>query len=443
MPDAWIVVGLGNGDEGKGAVVDHLVRRHKIRRVVRFNGGAQALHHVVCAGKVHGFSQFGAGTFAGAGTVLSRFMLFEPLAFCREAHTLSTLGIPEPFSMVTVSARAPVITPLNILANRILELDRGCGRHGSCGMGIGLTQGDVEALGEEALYAGDLVRPAALKEKLVCIQQRRLKEVSEIESEATRDLRVRLAGFDIQDLALFYGEFAQRVRIADEEQVLEIIAQEDTVFEGAQGVLLDQRWGFFPHVTRSTTTFENAETLLEEAGCRGRRLRIGLLRGYGTRHGAGPFPTEAADLALEPCHNRTNAWQGAFRTGWFDAVSGRYALKVTGGVDLLGLTNLDRLAGRKGLKAAVRYGPDRDFPDGTIPQVPPDLETLRQRTDAFMDAQPEYAPLPPIQHDDPSALFRYADVIGELLGQDVELISARADHHKLYRGPEESRTGET
>ena len=47
MPRAILVGGLGNGDEGKGSLVDHLVRKHGIRYVVRFNGGAQALHHVV------------------------------------------------------------------------------------------------------------------------------------------------------------------------------------------------------------------------------------------------------------------------------------------------------------------------------------------------------------------------------------------------------------
>jgi len=433
MPAALMVVGLGNGDEGKGAVVDHLVRRHGIRRVVRFNGGAQALHHVVCEGEVHGFSQFGAGTFAGAETLLSRFMLFEPLAFCREAHALATLGIPDPFSLVTVSASAPVITPLNVLTNRILELHRGEARHGSCGMGIGLTQGDTEALGDGALRAGDLPHPALLREKLAVIRKRRLADVAAVEGAETRDLIQRLTELDLEELALFYGEFAEHFRIASEEQVWETISRHDLVFEGAQGVLLDQRLGFFPHVTRSNTTFENAETLLREAGCEGQGLRIGLLRGYATRHGAGPLPTETAELNPSPCDNGPNAWQGAFRTGWFDAVSTRYALEVTGGVDLLCLTNLDRLAGREGLKAAVSYHPDEYYRSRTIPCVAPEEELLRQRTAALMHACPEYVRLPSIRNHNPEELFRYTDAISELLHHKVGLISARPDHHKLYQ----------
>ena len=434
MPRAILVVGLGNGDEGKGSVVDHLVRKEGIRRVVRFNGGAQALHHVVHNGVTHGFSQFGAGTLAGAETILSRFTLFEPMAFCREALTLSGIGVADPYALVTVSANAPIIPPANILANRILEIQRGQGRHGSCGLGIGLTQGDVEELGALAVYAQDLRNPATLREKLSLVWRRRLETVRDIDSEETRALRTQLMTTDLEDLVAFYGEFAQRIRIVPEEAILEIIAGEDTVFEGAQGVLLDQQWGFFPHVTRSTTTFENAETLLDEAGFCGQKVRVGLLRGYGTRHGAGPFPTETEDLLVEPCHNGINAWQGAFRTGWFDAVTARYALEIVGGVDLLGLTNLDRLIGLDSLKAAVTYQRDTGLSNGKIALDVMDLESARQRTASLFQVQPDYQPIRSIRSDGPDEFLRYADAIAHLIGHDIDLLSARADHHKLYRG---------
>lgn len=434
MPRAILVVGLGNGDEGKGSLVDHLVRKEGVRQVVRFNGGAQALHHVVDQGRVHGFSQFGSGTLAGARTVLSRFMLFEPLAFCREALALSRLGLADPYALVTVSAAAPIIPPFNILANRILEIDRGSGRHGSCGMGIGLTQGDVEALGAEALYVDDLHHPTVLREKLYGVWQRRLETVRHIVSPATQTLHTELATYDLDDLVAFYREFAVRIRIVPDSEILEILSRKNSVFEGAQGVLLDQHWGFFPHVTRSNTTFANAETLLEEAGFRGERMRVGLLRGYATRHGAGPLPTETDRLAVAPCHNATNPWQGAFRTGWFDTVTARYALDVVGNVDLLCLTNLDRLIGQDDLRAAVAYPHDAEFPDGRIALRVLNHDASRQRTEALLQARPEYRPLPAIPNDCPDAYFRYADAVAERIGHDIDLISVRADHHKLYRG---------
>ena len=442
MSRAILVVGLGYGDEGKGSLVDHFVRKEGIRQVVRFNGGAQALHHVVDQDRVHGFSQFGSGTLAGARTVLSRFMLFEPLAFCREALTLSKIGIADPYALVTLSGSAPVIPFANIITNRILEIQRGEGRHGSCGMGIGLTQGDVEQFGAQALYANDLLNPAVLRDKLYFLWQQRLETVGDIATDETRELRTQLATYDVEELVTFYGEFARRIRIVSDEEVLEIISSEDTLFEGAQGVLLDQQWGFFPHVTRSTTTFANAETLLDEAGVHGERQRVGLLRAYGTRHGAGPFPTETNALRVAPCHNAANAWQGAFRTGWFDAVTARYALDIVGGVDLLCLTNLDRLVGLDGLKAAVAYQTEKHFqdkflPNGRLAMCTPDREASHQstiqRTDAMLHANPTYQPLPPIRSACPNEYFHYTDAIAELIGHDTNMISARADHHKLYR----------
>ena len=165
-------------------------------------------------------------------------------------------------------------------------------------------------------------------------------------------------------------------------------------------------------------------------------MHIGLLRAYGTRHGAGPFPTETNALTVAPCHNAANLWQGDFRTGWFDSVTARYALEVVGGVDLLCLTNLDRLIGLNGLKAAVAYQQDDYFPNGRIAPHSPnqmDQEASRQRTNAMLHARPEYQPIQPIRNACPNEFFRYADAIAELIGHDIDLLSAQPDHHKLYR----------
>jgi len=96
----------------------------------------------------------------------------------------------------------------------------------------------------------------------------------------------------------------------------------DVIFEGAQGVLLDETHGYqMPHVTWTDTTPRNAMKLLNEAGWRGNVRRIGCVRRYFTRHGAGPFPTEdnsLRDFIHEP-HNGDGGFQGRFRVGHFDA----------------------------------------------------------------------------------------------------------------------------
>src|SRR5687767_190163 len=116
-----VVTGLGHGDEGKGATVDALVRRHALELVVRHNGGPQAAHHVVRSdGAVHCFAQFGAGTLvAGVRTHLSRFMLVEPLALAREAATLERIGVAGALGRVTIDVACAVVTPFHRLFGRI------------------------------------------------------------------------------------------------------------------------------------------------------------------------------------------------------------------------------------------------------------------------------------------------------------------------------------
>ncbi|MFL1382300.1 adenylosuccinate synthetase, partial [Nocardiopsis protaetiae] len=151
-------------------------------------------------------------------------------------------------------------------------------------------------------------------------------------------------GPDVEDCVEAYLGFARSIRIVDETYLPGLLARTPVVFEGAQGVLLDEWHGFHPHTTWSTTTTANPLALLAEAGADARR--IGVVRSYTTRHGAGPFPTEAPGLAalLPEAHNGTHPWQGAFRVGHLDLVAHRYALAATGGVDSLVVTHADRAA---------------------------------------------------------------------------------------------------
>src|SRR5579864_7866772 len=97
MSKVFLVQGLGYGDEGKGSIVDYLVRQEKAPLVVRFNGGAQAAHNVVTDdGRHHTFTQFGSGTFAGARTFLSRFMIVNPFTLLTEAKALEQKGVANP-----------------------------------------------------------------------------------------------------------------------------------------------------------------------------------------------------------------------------------------------------------------------------------------------------------------------------------------------------------
>ena len=345
-----IVVGLGFGDEAKGATVDFLCSQGDVAGVVRFNGGAQAAHNVVVDGRHHTFRQFGSGTLSGVPTYLSRFSLIEPIGLAGEVEELATLGVPDPLSLITVDPDALITTPVHVAANRTREDRRGIGRHGSTGLGIGETVWYEMALRRGA-RAGQLVEnlvaPADARGRALrvrdCLDGRVLRERL---TELVRFYAPLLAGSahghdDVETMADLLGAFAGAVRIAGPDHLARTAGRGRLVFEGAQGVLLDEWRGFHPHTTWSTTTPVNAQRLLAEAGL-SRGYVLGLTRAYTTRHGAGPLPTE--DLALravdEP-FNGTGIYQGGWRAGHLDLVALRYAVEAIGGVDGLAVSHLD------------------------------------------------------------------------------------------------------
>lgn len=359
---AIIVTDLGYGDAGKGTTVDYLVRQAP-SVVIRHNGGSQAAHNVVMPdGRHHTFSQFGSGSFVtDVPTHLSRFMLVNPFNAFAEAEHLHQLGVVDVFSRLTVDEHAIVVTPWHMMVNQLREILRGGARHGSCGQGIGETMADSIDYPELTIRVGDL-SSLELNQKLRAMWQHKRDQALALATQMAipnAEFSQLLAQFDTDIVESTQSAFALFVKLARvvSGDYLHTLANkyDQLVFEGAQGVLLDEWFGFHPYTTWSTTTHQNAQTLLAETGFAGSVSRLGLLRSYATRHGAGPFVTE--DVALQPYlaepHNSNNDWQHGFRVGHPDMVAMRYALEVSGGVDSLVVTHLDRAPYIT--KAAITY----------------------------------------------------------------------------------------
>ena len=374
MARVYLLAGLGFGDEGKGTVTDFLTRSTGAKLVCRYNGGANAGHTVVLPdGRSHCFSQFGSGTFVpGVGTHLSRHMLVNPLFMFSEANHLLDLGVQDVWQRVTVDRDALVTNPFQVAINRLKELYRGDGRHGSCGMGIGQTMQDFLEHPEDALRAGDLEDPILTEKKLRISQERKIAEMRTIHwpwqttpGMCSYPHRVDVETAILQDprwteeLANgLYQDWKNKVRLVDGSWLTDQTNGEGVViFEGAQGVLLDENFGFHPHTTWSTTTFRNAYDLLREHT--DEETRVGVMRSYMTRHGAGPFVTEDPDLKFDGEHNTKNEWQQGFRVGHFDLEMFSYANRILGGIDMLALTHMDKV--KDTVKVCVGYdGADLD-----------------------------------------------------------------------------------
>jgi adenylosuccinate synthase len=216
--------------------------------------------------------------------------------------------------------------------------------------------------------------------------------------------------------------FGSAVAVVDPAFTARLLREGRCVFEGAQGVLLDEWWGWHPCTTWSTTTFAN---VLELCGDRGDVERLGVVRTYTTRHGPGPLVTEAP-LDLPEAHNGTGEWQGAFRVGHFDAVAHRYAVEVAGGVDALAVTHLDVPARCPDLRICTSYEVDGEVWDRIEPGPPRDLDHQGVLTGRLLRAAPAALHRP----DD------WAGEIGSLLGAPVRLGSwgpDRADKRFVAR----------
>ena len=353
-----IVGGLGFGDEGKGAVTDYLVRRDCAGLVVRYNGGNQAAHNVTAPdGRHHTFSQFGAGTLAGARTFLSKHMLVEPIALVAEACVLAGKGIDDPLSLINIDPACTVITRYHRYANRHRERLRGDQRHGSVGLGVGEARADE--LEGRVLKFGDLdneEKALAILERIATHKREELPGCASMWEDPMYILR-QLKGLNLESLQMPWELEAHDL-------------DGPIVFEGAQGLLLDETLGFAPHNTWTDCTFGNAVSLLDEIGVdAGQAEKVGIIRSYHTRHGAGPFPTEDASLApaVPEMNNKTETYMGSFRVGHFDISALDYAVWRSN-INYIALTHCDRRPSKK----VGRYGfipiGDTTFMQNAVPE---------------------------------------------------------------------------
>ncbi|MCI5122218.1 MAG: hypothetical protein D3908_13705, partial [Candidatus Electrothrix sp. AUS4] len=100
----------------------------------------------------------------------------------------------------------------------------------------------------------------------------------------------------------------------------------DYIYEGSQGLLLDQHYGFFPYVTRAHTGMKNVLAL-----CGDEEPEIYLItRAYQTRHGNGPMTNEGLPHNIQPNPLETNVrnrFQGEFRRTLLDLSLLEYAIQ--------------------------------------------------------------------------------------------------------------------
>jgi len=322
MSQAIAVIGAGYGDEGKGLATDYFVRKFKAPFVARGNGGAQAGHTVVDGKNRHVFGHVSSGTFAGADTYLGSNFILNPLILSDEIEELETMGFKP---RVHAHGDCRVSTIYDMAINSLVELSRGVDRHGSCGMGINETVTrhqagfylDFNTLFnyQETIDVLTRVHQEWVPERLKMLgitDNTFLKMPDNTQRYAHAFFDVfKMAPRDIaSDLCL---KAMQSLTLDDPKKKMKF---EDTVvIEGAQGLMLDEYLGEFPHVTRSVTGLASSIRAAAELG-KTSIIPVYMTRAYATRHGAGPLVYQGARITDKNLRDETNVdneWQGSIR----------------------------------------------------------------------------------------------------------------------------------
>lgn len=315
IKNAYSVIGLGYGDEGKGTVVDYLASKNPGAIVCRHSGGHQVGHTVMVGDKLHEFRHFGSGTFRDIPTLWERRCTISPLQFEIEYRQLEReFGIKPEFYC---SEHCPITTLYDIAYNRAKEKQYKCG---STGVGFAATLRRTEIV---PLFAMDLEYPIVLKEKMNNISVYYLQKVS---TEGILDLYSDELGELYKcdyTLDLFMQSCEFFINNSKFDNELNTYMYDTIIYEGNQGVLLDKYHGFYPNVTYGYTTNRKAKY--------DKLNTFYVSRCYGTRHGFGVLANENLDAPIlkntEFEQNHKNPWQDDFRTAILDFDMVKYAIK--------------------------------------------------------------------------------------------------------------------
>jgi len=346
------VMGLQWGDEGKGKAIDYLARDFDV--VVRYQGGHNAGHTIYHKGKMLALHLLPSGVCTpGTRSVITHGVVINPLALLAEMDDMSAQGIPiEDFF---ISADAPVILPEHQRLDDVFEEAR-YEKIGTTRRGIGPAYEDVA--GRRAIFLGDLLDKDQLTAKLVPLNRFFNQLLSIYGGEPV----------SIDSYLDEYLQAGERLRsfICDTVPLLHQYNEsgESILFEGAQGVLLDLRFGTYPFVTSSVPTVGG---LFAGTGLSHKNLDkvVGVTKAYTTRVGGGPFPTELSGPLSEELRSLGNEYGATTgrprRVGWLDLVALKYAVDING-VDELFLTKIDVLGQFETIPVLTDYR----LPDGKV-----------------------------------------------------------------------------
>lgn len=360
-----VVVGAQWGDEGKGKIIDILASRADV--VVRSQGGNNAGHTVSWDGQVYKLHLIPSGIlYPATPCLVGCGVVVDPKVILQEIDGLEARGVS--CANLRIDPRAHVIMPWHIALDGLSEESRGGSDIGTTRCGIGPCYMDKAERSGIRIY--DLVHTDVFAQKAAAACKAKNRIITGVYGGEA---------FDPEKVIAEYAEYGKRLEkyVADVSVLAynAVKGGKNVLFEGAQGTLLDIDTGTYPYVTSShpiaggaTTGTGIGPTCIDDV--------IGVAKAYTTRVGKGPFPTELLDATGDRIRNKGHEFGTTTgrprRTGWFDAVIVRHAVRVNGLTELV-VNKLDTLAELDTIKVCNAY----KLSDGrVINDFPPTLEEL-------------------------------------------------------------------
>lgn len=404
-----VVVGAQVGDEGKGRIVDYLAKQSSV--VVRFQGGNNAGHTIWVENKKTVLHLMPSGIlYPGVVNVIATGVVVDPFVLLEEMDGLREQGIKVEPENLKISGACHVITSIHKAIDVHEEAGRGKNKIGTTQRGIGPVNVDRVARRGIRLYdlckvdrLHQLISREAYKNYTLSYE---LNETYDQFISKLQDAGNKLAPF-LTDTALFLDKECNKGGV---------------MFEGAQAALLDIDHGSYPYVTSSHCVAGYAPV---GAGVSPLYIDqiVGVIKGYTTRVGAGPFPTEIHGEDGEKLRQRGSEFGATTgrprKVGWLDLVALKYATRIHG-LTAIAITKLDILSGMDELKICTHY----TINGKKVEEMPVDhMEAL--------DAIPNYVTLRGWKQDIsnvtdvqnlPIEVRDYVSLISESLGVEVHLV---------------------
>ena len=417
------IVGANWGDEGKGKITDLFAEKSDV--VIRFQGGANAGHTIICDYGKFALHQLPSGVFYPHTTnIIGNGVALNVPAFLKELKTLEDGGVPAPH--IIVDQRTQLLMSYHILLDTYEE-ERLAGKaFGSTKSGIAPFYSDKYA--KIGIQVADLYDEARLMERLEHVCELKNVLMEHLYHKPLLDPKAlfqELMGYR-DALSPYVGDAVTFVHKA-------LAEGKEILLEGQLGSMKDPNLGICP-MTTSSHTLAGFGTVGGAVPPTAIKDVVVVTKAYSSSVGAGAFVSELfGDEAETLRRNGGDAGEyGATtgrprRVGWFDAVATRYGCMVQGATQVV-LTAIDCLGYLDEIKVCTGYEIDGKVTAGF--PVPALLERAR----------PVYETLPGWKCDIrgitdysklPQAARDYVDFLEEHIGYPITIVSTGPKRHEI------------